>query len=93
MAGHPLDFSIVSDGGRGINSSRGLNRPAAFLYGVAGPAGAFNDITVGSNTGVELPDNDDDAPDCDPAKTTAFTARKGWDATTGRRLPLDTERD
>jgi tripeptidyl-peptidase-1 len=57
--------------------AQALTRVAAFIYGVAGPAGAFNDVTVGSNTAVG-------AQECNPANTTAFSAVTGWDATTGQ---------
>jgi hypothetical protein len=52
---------------------------AAFLYTVAGPAGAFNDITTGSNFGFGIQDDQV----CDPATSSAFGAVKGWDAVTG----------
>jgi hypothetical protein len=63
--------------------SGALNRIAAFLYSMAGPMGAFNDVTVGSNTGVGLPHN----LECNAATTPAFTAAPGWDATTGESDP------
>jgi hypothetical protein len=59
---------------------KALIRTTAFIYGVAGPAGAFNDVTAGSNTGF-LGDSPDQ--DCNPLNTTAFSAVTGWDATTG----------
>jgi hypothetical protein len=59
-----------------------LIRITAFIYGVAGPAGAFNDITAGSNTAIEAGGPADE--NCNPSNTTAFTAVTGWDATTGK---------
>jgi hypothetical protein len=59
-----------------------LTRRTAFIYNVAGPAGAFNDVTVGSNTAAGLPAGQE----CNPANTTAFTAVTGWDATTGENI-------
>jgi tripeptidyl-peptidase-1 len=47
-----------------------------FLYLVAGPAGVLNDVTSGKNVG----------PPCNNT-TIAFTAQKGWDATTGFGTP------
>jgi tripeptidyl-peptidase-1 len=63
-------------------SARRITRRTAFIYNVAGPADAFNDITVGNNTGL-----------CSPANTTAFSAVTGWDATTGElTLRAESER-
>jgi hypothetical protein len=45
---------------------------AAFLYQSAGPASAFNDVTIGKNVGAS----------CD-SSAVAFNAQKGWDPTTG----------
>jgi predicted secreted protein len=45
---------------------------AAFLYQFAGPAGAFNDVTIGKNVGFSCNDS-----------AVAFTAQKGWDPATG----------
>jgi hypothetical protein len=52
---------------------------AAFLYMVAGPAGAFNDIITGSNSGFGA--SDDQL--CDTTTSVFLNATKGWDAVTG----------
>jgi hypothetical protein len=56
-----------------------LNQNLAWLYHVAGPAGAFNDITTGTNRGFVCTAN---------SSAAAFTARKGWDPVTGESLSL-----
>jgi hypothetical protein len=45
---------------------------AAFLYQLAGPAGALNGVTIGKNVGWSCNDS-----------AVAFSAQKGWDPTTG----------
>jgi hypothetical protein len=60
-------------------SSPTLNQSLAWLYHVAGPAGAFNDITTGTNRGFICTAN---------SSAAAFTARKGWDPVTGELLSL-----
>jgi hypothetical protein len=52
---------------------------AAFIYSVAGPAGAFNDVTAGINLGFSAANGDV----CDVVTSSAFTAVQGWDAVTG----------
>jgi hypothetical protein len=54
-----------------------LNQGLAWLYYVAGPAGVFNDITIGTNRGWVCTAN---------SSAAAFTARKGWDPVTGESL-------
>jgi hypothetical protein len=56
-----------------------LNQSLAWLYLVAGPAGAFNDITIGTNRGFVCTAN---------SSAAAFTARKGWDPVTGESFSL-----
>jgi hypothetical protein len=79
---HLLVFSIVSRDQRMRSSSTDvaeLMTVAAFIYSVAGPAGAFNDVTAGSNLGFGAGDGNV----CDAATSSAFTAVQGWDAVTG----------
>jgi hypothetical protein len=45
---------------------------SAFLYQFAGPAGVFNDVTIGKNVGFVCNDT-----------AVAFNAQKGWDPVTG----------
>jgi hypothetical protein len=54
-----------------------LNRSSAWLYSVAAPAGALNDITIGTNPGYVCAGN---------SSAAAFAAGKGWDPVTGESL-------
>jgi hypothetical protein len=56
-----------------------LTQSLAWLYLVAGPLGAFHDVTVGVNRGGVCAVN---------GSATAFTAQTGWDPLTGEYLIL-----